>query len=120
MAENNLESISEVDLAYQILVESGKEHPLHFKKWILEIIARKGMENQYDASTISEIYTLINMDSRFQHIGDGIWGLSDWYPPETKRSRSTSARPEKSSEKKTSLASRLKSVSDEEFSGENI
>ena len=89
MAENNLEDISEVDLAYQILVESGKEHPLHFKKWILEIIARKGMENQYDASTISEIYTLINMDSRFQHIGDGIWGLSDWYPPETKRRSSS-------------------------------
>ena len=84
------ENISEVDLAYQILVESGKEHPLHFKKWIIEILTRKGKIVQDEASAISEIYTMINMDSRFQHAGDGFWGLTDWYPPETKRSRSTS------------------------------
>jgi len=85
MAEN----ISEVDLAYQILAESGKEHPLHFKKWIIEILARKGKIVQDEASAISEIYTMINMDSRFQHIGNGFWGLTDWYPPETKRRTST-------------------------------
>ena len=81
------ENISEVDLAYQILSESGKENPLYFKKWIREIIARKNMTVQNEAAAISEIYTMINMDSRFQHIGDGVWGLTDWYPPETKRTR---------------------------------
>ncbi|MBR4151664.1 MAG: DNA-directed RNA polymerase subunit delta [Selenomonadaceae bacterium] len=81
------ENISEVDLAYQILSESGKENPLYFKKWIREIIDRKNMTVQNEAAAISEIYTMINMDSRFQHIGDGVWGLTDWYPPETKRTR---------------------------------
>ena len=85
MAEN----ISEVDIAYDILRESGKENPLYFKKWIREVIRRQGKTVQNEAAAISEIYTLINMDSRFQHIGDGLWGLTDWYPPETKRSRST-------------------------------
>ena len=89
MAENNSDTISEVDLAYKILSESGRENPLHFKKWILEIIKREGKPVQNEAAAISEIYTLINMDSRFQHIGDGLWGLADWYPPETKRSRSS-------------------------------
>ena len=89
MAENNSDTISEVDLAYKILSESGRENPLHFKKWILEIIARKGKVAQNEAAAISEIYTMINMDSRFQHIGDGLWGLADWYPPETKRRTST-------------------------------
>ena len=79
------ENISEVDLAYQILSESGKENPLYFKNLIREIIARKNKVVQNEAAAISEIYTLINMDSRFQHIGDGLWGLTDWYPPETKR-----------------------------------
>jgi DNA-directed RNA polymerase subunit delta len=83
------ENISDVDLAYQILSESGKENPLYFKKLIREVITRKNKTVQNEAAAISEIYTMINMDSRFQHIGDGLWGLTDWYPPETKRSRST-------------------------------
>lgn len=79
------ENISEVDLAYEILKKSGKENPLYFKKLIREVIAQKNMAAQNEAAAISEIYTMINMDSRFQHIGDGLWGLTDWYPPETKR-----------------------------------
>ena len=86
MAEN----ISEVDLAYQILSKAGKDNPIYFKKLIREIIARKNKTVQNEAAAISEIYTMINMDSRFQHAGDGLWGLADWYPPETKRSRATS------------------------------
>ena len=88
MSENNFEKIPEVELAYQILSESGKENPLYFKKLIREVIARKNITVQNEAAAISEIYTMINMDSRFQHIGDGLWGLADWYPPETKRTRS--------------------------------
>ena len=87
MSEDNFEKIPEVELAYQILSESGKENPLYFKKLIREVIARKNITVQNEAAAISEIYTMINMDSRFQHIGDGIWGLADWYPPETKRTR---------------------------------
>ncbi len=83
------ENISEVDLAYQILSESGKENPIYFKKLIRQIIAKKNKVVQNEAAAISEIYTMINMDSRFQHAGDGLWGLTDWYPPETKRRGST-------------------------------
>ena len=90
--EENFEQMSEVDVAYQILSESGKDNPLYFKKLIREVIARKNKTVQNEAAAISEIYTMINMDSRFQHIKDGQWGLSDWYPPETKRSRSSSTK----------------------------
>ena len=86
------ENISEVDLAYKILSESGKENPLYFKKLIREVIAKKNKVVQNEAAVISEIYTMINMDSRFQHVGDGLWGLADWYPPETKRSRTTTTK----------------------------
>ena len=81
--------ISEVDIAYQILSAAGKDNPIYFKKLIREVIAKKGKTVQNEAAAISEIYTMINMDSRFQHAGDGQWGLTDWYPPETKRSRSS-------------------------------
>ncbi len=86
------ENISEVDLAYQILSEAGKDNPIYFKKLIREIIARKNKTVQNEAAAISEIYTMINMDSRFQHAGDGLWGLTDWYPPETKRTRSSTTK----------------------------
>ena len=92
MEENNYEKMSEVDVAYQILSESGKENPLYFKKLIREVIARKNKTVQNEAAAISEIYTMINMDSRFQHIGDGLWGLADWYPPEIKRTRSSTTK----------------------------
>ena len=87
--ENNFATMSEVDIAYQILSASGKDNPIYFKKLIREVIDKKGKAVQNEAAAISEIYTMINMDSRFQHAGDGRWGLTDWYPPETKRSRSS-------------------------------
>ncbi len=83
------ENISEVDLAYQILSAAGKDNPIYFKNLIRQVIEKKNIAVQNEAVTISEIYTMINMDSRFQHAGDGFWGLTDWYPPETKRSRAT-------------------------------
>lgn len=84
------ENISEVDLAYQILSAAGKDNPIYFKKLIREVIEKKNKVVQNEAAAISEIYTMINMDSRFQHVKDGQWGLADWYPPETKRSRASS------------------------------
>lgn len=86
------ENISEVDLAYQILSEAGKDNPIHFKTLIRQIIEQKNKIVQNEAAAISEIYTMINMDSRFQHVRDGLWGLTDWYPPEVKRSRSSTTK----------------------------
>ena len=87
MAKNKFENISEVDLAYQILAESGKDNPIFYKDLILDILKRKKKEMQNEAAAISEVYTMINMDSRFQHVGDGKWGLVEWNPPELKRGR---------------------------------
>lgn len=87
MNDNEYEKISEVDLAYRILTESGKDNPLNFKTLILEILDKKNKSVQNEAVAISEVYTMINMDSRFQHVGDGKWGLVEWNPPEAKRGR---------------------------------
>lgn len=88
----NFDEMSEVDLAYKLLTEAGKDNPAYFKTLIRTIIKLKNKAVQNEAAAISEIYTMINMDSRFQHVGDGLWGLADWYPPETKRSRTTTTK----------------------------
>lgn len=112
--EENLMEMPEVDIAYQILSESGKDNPIYFKALILEVIAKKNKVVQNEAAAISEIYTMINMDSRFQHVKDGLWGLADWFPPETKRTRGTTKTTDKTAEKKSSTSSRLKSTFEEE------
>lgn len=87
MSEINYDNISEVDLAYHILSDAGKDHPIYYKDLILEILHKKNKSTQNEAAAISEVYTMINMDSRFQHAADGKWGLTEWNPPEVKRGR---------------------------------
>lgn len=89
MSEKDFNERSELDLAYKILTASGKDNPIHYKELILEILDKKNKAVQNEAAAISEIYTMINMDSRFQHVGDGMWGLTEWNPPEVKRTRGT-------------------------------
>lgn len=80
---------SETDVAYYLLAENGK--PVFFKDLITEVIEKKCKPVQSLSAAISEVYTLINMDSRFHYEGDGKWGLTEWNPPEVKRSSSSSS-----------------------------
>ena len=108
--EDNFKNMSEVDIAYQILSTAGKGNSMYYKDLILEVIAKKGKTVQNEAAAISEIYTMINMDSRFQYT-DGLWGLTDWIPQETKRTRGGS----KSSDKKTSSRSKAAAVAEDDL-----
>ena len=86
------EDMTEVDLAYQILTESGKDNPIYYKDLILDILKKKNKSIQNEAVAISEIYTMINMDSRFQYVAEGKWGLTEWNPPEVKKRGATRAK----------------------------
>lgn len=88
----NFDEITEVDLAYQILTKSGKDKPIYYKDLILDILNKKNKSTQNEAAAISEVYTMINMDSRFQYAGNGNWGLTEWNPPETKKRGVTRSR----------------------------
>ncbi len=77
---------SEVDVAYHILSEAGQT--MYYKDLVLKVIELKRKPVQSLAESISEVYTLINMDSRFHYEGESQWGLTEWNPPETKRSHS--------------------------------
>ncbi len=89
--EKDYSKMSEVDIAYRILADLGET--MYYKTLITEVINKKKKSVQSMAVAISEIYTMINMDGRFQYRGDkgeGHWGLTEWTPPEVKRSRSSS------------------------------
>ena len=62
---------SEVDIAYYVLTEKGST--MYYKDLVMEVIEKKHKPVQSLSAAISEVYTLINMDSRFQYEGEGQW-----------------------------------------------
>ena len=97
---------SEVDIAYYILSQAGKT--IYYKDLVLEVIDKKHKPVQNLSAAISEVYTLINMDSRFHYEGDGQWGLTEWNPPETKRHTRSSSSSSSSTSRSSAKASRRK------------
>lgn len=73
-----IKQVSEVELAYQILQKIGKS--MYFRELITEVLELKGRRIHSLAHAISEVHTQINMDSRFVHMGKGMWGLVEWSP----------------------------------------
>lgn len=82
----NYATSTETDVAYYILSKKGE--PIYYKDLVTEVIKKKAKPVQSLSHAISEVYTQINMDSRFHHMGGSMWGLTEWNPPETKRSSS--------------------------------
>lgn len=78
--ERENRQLTEVDRAYYALRESGK--PKYYKELIIDVLTTQGkiMTSSLQGTLISGVYTQITMDSRFVHLGKGIWGLSEWYP----------------------------------------
>lgn len=79
----NTTKTSPVDAAYKILKEKGAG--LNYKDLITKVIDTENIPVRSMSATISEIYTQINMDSRFHYAGEGVWDLVEWLPPEVKR-----------------------------------
>ena len=73
-----MKEVSEVELAYKILQKTG--HSMYFRDLITEVLELKGRRIHSLAHAISEVHTQINMDSRFVHMGKGMWGLVEWSP----------------------------------------
>ena len=97
---------SEVDVAYYILTQSGEK--MYYKDLVLDVIEKTHKPVQSLSAAISEVYTLINMDSRFHYEGDGQWGLTEWNPPETKRHTRSSSSSSSSTSRSSAKASRRK------------
>ena len=104
------ERMSEVDVAYHILAQ--KKVPVHYKELIQEVIEAKHKPVQSLAMAISEIYTMLNMDSRFHYEGESKWGLTEWVPPEAKSSssRASSAAAKTAVTKESTRKKKLESI----------
>lgn len=73
-----MKAVSEVDVAYQFLRERG--YAMYFRDLIGSVLTQTGQRAASRAYAMSEVHTQINMDSRFIHMGKGMWGLAEWSP----------------------------------------
>lgn len=106
--------MTDVDVAASILAEKGV--PMDFKDLILEVIRLKKKPVQSEAEAISEIYTQINMESKFQYVGGREWGLTEWNPPETKKKSSSSSSSSKSKARDDAAKNHKKKLEDIQIS----
>jgi DNA-directed RNA polymerase subunit delta len=67
---------TEVDLAYQVLQENRQV--MYFRDLLTKVLMLKKVSTASLAHSMAEVHTQINMDSRFVHMGKGMWGLTEW------------------------------------------
>ena len=70
--------LSETDVAYQILRE--RKEPIHYRELITAVLERMGQDTAISGTKLAQIHTEINLDSRFDFLGKGLWGLQAWAP----------------------------------------
>ncbi|MBP2650784.1 MAG: DNA-directed polymerase delta subunit [Firmicutes bacterium] len=75
---DSAQQLSDVEVAYQVLLNQGST--LYFRELITKVLESKGRSIHSIAYAMAEVHTQINMDSRFVHMGKGMWGLAEWLP----------------------------------------
>lgn len=76
-------ALTETDVAYQILRE--QKAPMHYRDLITAVLERMGQDTSISGSRLAQIHTEINLDSRFDFLGKGMWGLQSWAPKPASR-----------------------------------
>ncbi|MBC9784551.1 MULTISPECIES: DNA-directed RNA polymerase subunit delta [Heliobacterium] len=74
---------SEIEVLHQLLREKGEN--TFYKDLIVQVLSRMGYEDPEDAKAIAAVYTQMNLDMRFIHFGNGMWGLRNWAPAKSTR-----------------------------------
>ncbi|PKM82180.1 MAG: DNA-directed RNA polymerase subunit delta [Firmicutes bacterium HGW-Firmicutes-14] len=71
-------NISEADVAHAILKAKGA--PIYFRDLFEEVMTLKPVNGKDKVHIMAGIHTDLNLDTRFVHMGNGVWGLREWTP----------------------------------------
>lgn len=77
-SQEQIEEMSALELALILLEEKRDAYDFH------ELYARIAELKEYDESELknrrTKLFTAMNLDGRFVHLGENHWGLREWYP----------------------------------------
>lgn len=86
----DMKQTTDIEMAFHILQEVNR--PMYFRDLISKVLEAKAGRVHSPAQAMAEIHTQINMDSRFQHVGKGMWGLNEWTPQKEGRQTEEAAK----------------------------
>lgn len=72
-----------MDYAWRLLKERGK--PISYDTLIDEVVGRFFSEVEDPLRAKARFYTWLNLDTRFNYNGQGLWGLRSWAPAKGNR-----------------------------------
>lgn len=79
--EEYVKELATIELAYHIFREVKVS--FHFNQLAEEIKKIKKINNESLHDILPQLYTELNLDGRFLHLGKNEWGLKSWYSLET-------------------------------------
>ncbi|QSO47619.1 DNA-directed RNA polymerase subunit delta [Alicyclobacillus mengziensis] len=89
-SDDEIKQLPLVELTYELL--KAKKEPIYFREIMEEIRKLRGMTENEAMEVIARLYTEINIDGRFIHLGQNVWGLKRWYPIEKANERPQSSK----------------------------
>ena len=75
--EDTINELSTIEIAYEILKQT--KNPFVFKELAEKIGELKKLNSEKLLDVLPQLYTELNIDGRFIHIGKNEWGLKSWY-----------------------------------------
>ena len=75
--EDHVKELATIELAYQIFKET--KNPFHFNQLADEIKKIKQISSEKLYDVLPQLYTELNLDGRFLHLGKNEWALKSWY-----------------------------------------
>ncbi|SFQ02429.1 DNA-directed RNA polymerase subunit delta [Salibacterium halotolerans] len=76
--EEEIEEMSAIELAHILLEEENQ--PYEYGSLMNRIAKLKGMAVEETKNRQTKLFTSMNLDGRFVHLGENHWGLRGWYP----------------------------------------
>lgn len=79
--QEEIKEMSLIEVAYEILQENQhSKTAIAFGDLVAKIAELQGLSKMDIQERIAQFYTDLNVDGRFNTVGENRWGLKDWYP----------------------------------------
>lgn len=78
--QEEIKEMSLIEVAYEIMQENHSKQAVAFGDLVQQIAQLQELSTIEIQQKIAQFYTDLNVDGRFNTVGENRWGLKDWYP----------------------------------------
>ena len=79
--QEEIKEMSLIEVAHEILQENQEnKQAIAFTDLVQKIADLQGLKTIDIQQRVAQFYTDLNVDGRFNTVGENRWGLKDWYP----------------------------------------